>query len=867
MAGLNFGTSDLIQSVNPSAAAGILATVQGSKTGFTLPWISTPSGSVFFKAFTIDTSRWNQLFPYRLVVIDTTNNNAIVGGNASQGGTQTLSQEDTGTIVSFTPLSNSWTFTLPISPQQLSITDQFAINTTATLRGILEEHNGVKFKMINVNATLGVWPYRESVTHPPTSPSLVQSLFGGSLGAATNLATQIQGVVNTITNGHPANKPTTIQPDASTDGGTSTGYYQALALQQFLEQYAEAKKDPSNAGWRLVFDIPKQNQSYVVTPMAFTWQQNVNKPMEIMINMQLKAWRRLKASPGVPVTPVAASNQAISPGILQQILATISQARTACSAAINLLGAVSSDVSTIFSVLSQTALFVKDLAGVAITAADLPAQLVKDFQSAIATSLVALETSLATTITDPAARANLSALVTSTNQREGLSLNAVAGGQLGLSAMYAQSNNPANNLFSNPNANFILLDQVPTSTLQLNGPQQTALNNLVLDASETTVADLKGYRSTILTLALQLSNSFGAGSAYYDEVYGRPPPTPRILPMQLDEYDLLVSLYDLMQSYDILTATQQIDDDQLQTNMEYVAGLAATSGIEFVTSTSKILAPVPFGLTIEGIASRYLQDPQRWLEIVTLNNLKEPYIDEDGFQLPLLSNAIGRQVTVSSSDNLYIGQTVIVMGALQTPSARTILGIDTLSTTDFLITLDGLPNLDNFTTADMAYLQVYLPGTVNSQQKIFIPSDLPIPTTSDIVPPPSTTSDPLTGLSKVDLLLTDAGDLAVNNYGDFRFSYGITNIMQALRIKFGTEKGKSLLHPEFGLNIRPGTSSADTDIQDIYNSINKLILDDPRFAGVSGLQIQLNGPTLTISVAVVMAANQGVFPLTFQLTT
>lgn len=863
---LDFGVSNLIQSVSNSAA-GLLSSVQNSKTGTTLPWIGSPSGSVFFQAITIDTSRWNQLFPYRLVVIDTTNNNAIVGGNATQGGTQTVSQEDTGTIVSFTPFSNSWTFTLPITPQQLNITDQFAINTTATLRGILEEHNGVKFKMINISATLGVWPYRESVTHPPTSPSLVQSLFGGTFSAVSNLATQIEGVVNTITTGHPANKPVTVAPELSSAGPTSTGYYQALALQQFLEQYAEAKKDPTNAGWRLILDMPKQNQSYVVTPIAFTWQQNVNKPMEIMMNMQLKAWRRLKAAPGVPVTPVAASNQAISPGILQTILNSISQARTACSAAITLLGAVSSDVSTIFSVLSQTALFVKDLAGVATTAADLPSQLVSDFQSAIATSIVALSTSLASTVTDPTTRANISAIVTSQEQREGLSLNAVAGGQLGMQATNAQANDPSNNVFSQPNANFTLLDQIPNSTLQLNGAQQTALNNVITAASELTVADLKSFRGTILTLALQLSNSFGAGSAYYDEVYGKPPPTPRILPMQLDEYELLANLYEMLQAYDILTATNQIDDDQLQSNMDYVAGLAATSGIEFVTSTSKILAPVPFGLTIEGIASRYLQDPQRWLEIATLNNLRDPYIDENGFQLPLLSNAIGRQITVSDSDNLYIGQTVIVMSATQSPSARTILGIDSLSTTDFLITLDGLPNLDNFTLADLAYLQVYLPGTVNSQQKIFIPSDLPIPTTPDITPPASTTSDPLTGLSKVDLLLTDAGDLAVNNYGDFRFSYGITNIMQCLKIKFGTEKGKSLLHPEFGLNIRPGTNSSDTDIQDIYNSINKMIQDDPRFAGVASLQIQLQGPTLTINVAVQMAGNQGVFPLTFQLTT
>ncbi len=320
-----------------------------------------------------------------------------------------------------------------------------------------------------------------------------------------------------------------------------------------------------------------------------------------------------------------------------------------------------------------------------------------------------------------------------------------------------------------------------------------------------------------------------------------------------------------MQVYDILTATTQIDDDQKQSNMDYVAGLADTSGIDFTVPNSKILVPVPFGLTIEGIAARYLGDPQRWLEIVTLNNLRDPYIDEDGFQYSLLSNATGRQITVSSDKNLYLGQRILLQSSTQSPAARTILDIEKLSDTSFLITVDGSPNLDNFLLVDGAYLQAYLPGTVNSQQKIFMPNDQIVPNDPNIVIPANAAKDPLSGLSKVDLLLTDSGDLAVNNFGDFRYAYGITNIIQALKIKMGTIKGTVLLHPEFGFGIRPGTINADIDVQEIYNSINNMIIEDPRFQGLSGLQVSLDGPTLTISMAVTLPGQQGIFPITFQL--
>jgi hypothetical protein len=835
----------------------IKSTVSG-QSGAT-PWAQIDSK--FFKFIAIKPDRWDQLFPYRLLVIDTRKGNKVVGGSTTtnvvvKGGSDNA-------IVNFEPLGRQWIFTLPISPQQLSITDQYAISTTATLRGVLEEHGGLKFKLVNASGTMGVWPYRTSVTAPPTSPTILQSIFGGTIEAFGNVVDQVNKVINTATGGHPANKPVTKRPELSSQGPNSTGYYHAMALQQFLEQYAEAKKNPANAGWRLVFDIPKQNTSYVVTPMQYIWQQNAQKPMEIMYTFQLKAWRRIdlqqKVSPTVP------SVQPISPGILQRILNTISSARAVMSSSLNLIGAVRSDVEQPLNVLRQTSLFVKDAAGVAISVADLPFQLQRDYKSSIAASMAILANSISTTNSNPAVRSALNSVVASQNKVEGLNISAVQSGQLGSQASINQSLDPSNNVFDNPEGNFTLMDQVPAFSLSLNGSQTSAVDAAVEDARLTSVDDLREYRAVIQQLALQLSNSFGTGDAYYSQVYGQPPPIHRVQPITLDEYDILKALYDVMQSYDILTATTQVDDLNKSTNMDYVAGLADLSGIPFSVPTSKILAPVPFGLSIEGIAMRYLGDAQRWIEIATLNNLRDPYIDEDGFQLPLLSNATGRQITVDNIENLYIGQRVLLMSATQTPSTRSILGIDRLSDTSFLLTLDGLPNLDNFQTVDKAYLQAYLPGTVNSQQKIFIPSDLPVPNDPNIIPPAATSGDPLTGLSKVDWLLTDTGDLAVNNFGDFRYSSGITNIIQCLKIKIGTKKGTVLVHPEFGLGLTVGTMNSDITVQDIYNSLTKLIEEDPRFQGLDNLQVTLNGPTLNLNMGVVLAGQQGVFPVNFNL--
>ena len=76
-----------------------------------------------------------------------------------------------------------------------------------------------------------------------------------------------------------------------------------------------------------------------------------------------------------------------------------------------------------------------------------------------------------------------------------------------------------------------------------------------------------------------------------------------------------------------------------------------------------------------------------------------------------------------------------------------------LSPTSFLLTLDGLANLDVFTTADSAYLQAYLPGTVNQSKLIWIPSTQVAPPYDQINIPSSVANVDLVGLSKVDWLI------------------------------------------------------------------------------------------------------------------
>jgi hypothetical protein len=368
-----------------------------------------------------------------------------------------------------------------------------------------------------------------------------------------------------------------------------------------------------------------------------------------------------------------------------------------------------------------------------------------------------------------------------------------------------------------------------------------------------------------MELASQISNAFGAGDSTYSSVYGKPSPYSRVQNMTVDEYAILNSLYDVIQAIDSITATNELDEGRTESAFEFVGSLAAASEIPFEGSDSKVRLPVPFGLNMEQIAARYLGNPDRWIEIATLNSLRSPYIDEDGFFYSLLSNADGRQFNISTNENLFVGQKIVLSSLTQPQTTRRIINIEKISATNYLITVDGLDNLDVFTFSDNAKMRAFLPGTVNSQDQIFIPSEAPATDTVLSRPIPATKGDPLVGLSKVDWLLTESGDIATDSYKDFKLSFGMTNIMQALKMKFATPPNRLLKHPNYGAGLTHGVSAADLSGQDVVQQIIRSIQDDPRFGDILNLTISKKGPTFEVNLAVALADGSGIFPINFVL--
>src|SRR5665213_633945 len=82
-------------------------------------------------------------------------------------------------------------FRLPINPQELTITTPFAIKTTITSQGVLEEHNGIPIKMIKIRGTTGFWISRPSAPKSTGNSSILGTVFGGTIQAAQGVQNQL----------------------------------------------------------------------------------------------------------------------------------------------------------------------------------------------------------------------------------------------------------------------------------------------------------------------------------------------------------------------------------------------------------------------------------------------------------------------------------------------------------------------------------------------------------------------------------------------------------------------------------------------------------------------------------------------------
>lgn len=800
------------------------------------------AGNDFWDIANIDETRWDQSFPFQFILVK----------HDGQG--------------RYARVANG-TFTLPIPPEAMTITMPFAIAISHTLGGVVEEHNGIVRKLISFNGTTGILPGRGAGSSVP-SFNAAQSIFSGTIRSAESFSAT-KGTI-----GQQLRSNSISDDDITGDLKGTTGYYQFKLLENYLEAYANMKKRVGGKKYHLAWAHWKTQAVYLVTPSVFEVRQAwPESPLEYRYSLNMVAWRRinLQAAGSIQNDYKPAVRD---PGKLQQLIANLDAARRSMAKLKDVISSVGQDVDgLLFEPLRSTALAMKDLLGIPISLADLPVNIVRDLKKTVlefvgagaaaqdvAAAFSGFSNNIGTELQDVGKA--IESFSVSTGKAE------TKNGQSASSSSDLTSSgpDPANKVLENPQDNFELFEKLKPGELNI----PPSVTRKIVEERERVRSlnrlDYENARNGIIQLMNDFSELVGAGSASFNRIYGKDAPTTTKVPTP-DDFDAIFAMNAAAMELNKLAVSGQIGDQTKLTAIEYVAGLAGRSGITFKVPNSQFQIPFPYGSTLERVAARYLGDADRWQEIATLNRLREPYVDEVGFDLPLLVNGSENQVVVSSAENLYIGQPVWLVSSVQSRIKRRITAIDYVSLANVVLTLDGDADLHLFTTPAHATLHAYLPDTVNSQMLISIP-DSEQPTDPDIrlksIPGLDEFQNFL-DVGGVDLLLTSDGDAAITNDGDWKLAIGLTNLLQRVRVFFGTPKGSALHHSSYGYQGEAGKSTADMSAQELLNSTKDLFTFETAFTGVKHASVVKNGPTASLNLAVEIAGTNRLIPITFDV--
>ena len=796
--------------------------------------------------------RWNKVFPYRLCLWSKTD----AGWD-----------QDYGTL---------HPFTLPIAPENLSISTPFAITTSVTLGGIVEEHNGAPLRTITISGTTGVLPLRGQVAGTAitrSGPSLPSSIFAGTLSGVSALGNAVQQL------GTGKGSTNVVVDDNNDDVTASTGYAQFKLLQRFLETYITYKKTSAARTTVLALEMWKDQEVYFVSPVSFELRRSAQTPLEYQYVLVFRAWKRVL--PGMVGGGQIAGHDPAAKDLnkLAQVMNTLEAARGVLEAARKVLTGVRADINeSLFNPIRECTTFVKDLLGVALNAADLPASIITDMKDPIVAAAgipdklnefgglgnryKAAGDGLVNASRDLAqAFQNLSISSGMAQTGDGRQPDPETGrNQGGL-----EDGNPAHDAARKPDDNYEFFKSIKTGDLNLPLPTRKKIDDEKRRLRLLKREDFEERRDTVARTLAEFQESVGLGNETFSRIYSLPPKT-QLREANEDDFDIIFAMNRVVMEMNRLVVSSDINQNEV-TSIDYIAGLATGSGIAFTTPRSKFLVPLPYAHTLEQISLRYLGTPDRWHEIAALNGLAAPYIDETGFTLPLLTNGSGNAVTVSDATNLFVNQTVWLSSIAVGRIKRRITKIEALNPGLVMVTLDGDADLEQFTVGAGSVLQAFLPNTVNSQQSIFIPSDEEVDEEAYRLKsiPGVDYFDPLLRVGGIDLLLTPTGDLVITPDGDTRLAVGLTNIVQKVRVVIDTVRGSLLHHPEFGFPLQPGDSTAEMSAKDILKLCKGLFADDPTFTGVESAAILKDGPVCKITLAVGIAGTQQVIPITVEI--
>lgn len=478
------------------------------------------------------------------------------------------------------------TYFLDIPPQSIKQKEIFATNISATRKGIIVESEGVVFKDIIIQGTTGVFPGQRGKNNVGSSNVLgATGLFSGEGLSQLTQTPQSATGVDANSGKSKANSVATL-----------TGYEEFMRLRQFFLRYA-ADKVQKDGDRFLIFVNEKDDQNLIVEPLEFEMERDRRSPMTYSYRIVLKAIGTFNGLFGQAVDSSRDKKEGGLLGVLNDVAAVsanvsngIEQSRVIINASTTLLTRFSQALDqTFLNPLRQTQFAMQDLSDGTATILSLPEVLIRN------TTDSALN--IAESSSDISNNFKNFEISTTSDQEKRLEQNAEFTKQREIQDRIRNDSRVA----------------VPRSFLQDLRGETNKLNNDLADF--TNLGDelfntIKGRVQTVQASLIKVVS---------DEEF-------LLMGAMMSSVD---SLNQSLASNNLFAADAEVAFANAQAQFED-PNLDTETNIQIVRPNNVREVRIQRGDILERIAQREYGDATRWLDLVVLNNLKPPYIADEG---------------------------------------------------------------------------------------------------------------------------------------------------------------------------------------------------------------------------------------------
>lgn len=493
---------------------------------------------------TITQENWSKLnFPYTFSVIDLSS------------GEPTLGFKD---------------FQLPLAPQAISQSEEFATSIRATQGGTVVTHSGNRYKTLNISGTTGIAPFR------------------GTGGVDIKTGTAI------------------FQPS---EMKYKSGYEVFLMLRNYFKTYYEAKKtfagleESRNA--RLIFKNFKDGEFLIIELTNFTMDRQAAKPHLYDYKIECKVLGHYSFS-----VPRASGFLANLEDTFNTVVSKIDFARGTFLRTQGILRQVESTYNdAVLEPLRKIGLAVKAFQGIPLVASDISKRTIKNTMNA----------------------ANNLAFMTSIKDTQKAGKTSTSGVNPSIEALKLPSDLASavatQGIDIITNLGVVLMD-LPVTAFP--SSVTNALGNDIAEAQSTTKSFIQDTIQELIRIKNNCEDKFNMGSEEYDELFDRTSTLSAEFGKVTtdDELDILDGFNQAISALNTLLVTDSLFKSDFQTQIKsLVSDFNNSINLKSLPSVRQYI--LGSNETLERIAQKELGDHNRWPEIVEINDLKYPFITDD----------------------------------------------------------------------------------------------------------------------------------------------------------------------------------------------------------------------------------------------